>query len=136
MRKKTNILWLSVVLCCQHSLLSAMKTDEKVQTEAFVRFQIDTALLKAAEDGETEKVKRLIAAKANVDVQDGAGWTPSHWAAYAGHKVIWDVLIAAGAQQDIKDVNGMTPKQYAESRKLRAERRKVFLEQEQKTVNV
>jgi uncharacterized protein len=71
---------------------------------------LDSQLVQAARNGETETVKRLIAQGANVNtVHRITGWTPltaaSHWA----HPETVGVLLRAGANPNARDLHGGTP---------------------------
>ena len=68
-----------------------------------------TALHYAANDGDMEAVKALLASGSNPDAQDSQGWSPLHFAAQASSGVVTKSLLAAGATADLRDSNGNTP---------------------------
>ncbi len=63
--------------------------------------EVDKELLDAAHDGDLEAAKKALADGGNVEIVDGRGMKPIHWAALRGHKEIVDALLEKGA-----DVNG------------------------------
>lgn len=62
----------------------------------------------AAREGHLEIVQMLLAAGADVNVQDGQGWTPLHVAARNGHREMVQALIAVGADRTIRNRDGHT----------------------------
>ena len=63
----------------------------------------------AAERGDLDEVKRLIAEGANLNaIDDKLGGTPLHYAALRGHKAIAELLIAKGADVNASDHLGTT----------------------------
>jgi ankyrin repeat protein len=66
-------------------------------------------LYRAARLGKIEIAQMLIAAKADLNVQDEKGWTPLHWAAKFGRVEIARMLIYAGADVNVQDEEGDTP---------------------------
>jgi len=63
----------------------------------------------AACDSNFAAVERLVAAGADVNLQDKRGWAPLHFAAQARSQEITKYLIAHGAIVDLEDANGNTP---------------------------
>ena len=49
-----------------------------------------------------------------MNIQDKRGFTPMHYAAYAGHERIVGLLLARMDSLDIKAINGITPYQCAQ----------------------
>jgi ankyrin repeat protein len=73
------------------------------------RVQRNAELLKAATEGNMETVNRLLAAGANIDIQDEHKQTPLFIAAWKGHIAIVERLLAAGANVDVQDENTQSP---------------------------
>src|ERR1700733_2777811 len=66
--------------------------------------------LKAAGDGDLEKVKTLLKDKPKLVLsKDAAGSTALHWAMYAGHKDVVELLLANNAPVNARDNDGETP---------------------------
>ncbi len=72
-----------------------------------------TPLHLAAEKGETEKVRELIKAGAEIEAQNKYGSTPLHEAAWRGQTETALALIKAGAEIEAQDSVGQTPLHYA-----------------------
>ena len=66
-------------------------------------------LHQAAKNDEFQRLKILIDANANIDVQDQDGASPLHLASYMGHSKIVELLIKSGAKIDGEDDEGATP---------------------------
>jgi ankyrin repeat protein len=73
----------------------------------------DSMLYEAASDGDIERVRRLLAAGAPVDMRDGARRTPLLLATQADHVEVAKLLIEAGADVNAKDTIRDTPFLYA-----------------------
>jgi ankyrin repeat protein len=71
------------------------------------------SIVVAVELGNIEAVKQHLNDGTEVNVKDGTGRTPLHWAAIEGHKEIAELLIAAGADLNAKDKYGNTPLDWA-----------------------
>jgi hypothetical protein len=73
----------------------------------------DEALLKATEpwssNGELEKAQKALKNGANVNIQDGYGYTPLHYASWHGHDAIVSLLLENDADVNIQDKWGCTP---------------------------
>jgi len=69
----------------------------------------DSAVAKAAKSGDLAAVRKLITAKADVNVADNDGSTALLWAAYASDMEMTRALIAAGAKPDKANQYGVTP---------------------------
>ena len=59
----------------------------------------EPSLIRAAKEGDTETVKTLLAAGADVHAKDRDGWTALMFAAVKGHTDIVRVLRQAGARE-------------------------------------
>ena len=62
----------------------------------------DISILVAAYDGNIEAVKQHLAAGTDVNVKDGIGVTPLHFAVLGGHKELAELLIANGADVNLR----------------------------------
>lgn len=62
-----------------------------------------TGLHRAAADGDTAAIARLLAAGADVAVRDGRGRTPLHVATFAGEHAVMRTLVVAGADPNALD---------------------------------
>ena len=71
--------------------------------------EIEENLLSAAEDGNTQVLKSLLASGATVDDRDECRFTPLMKAALNGHVEIVDRLLAFGAEVEAMDKAGYTP---------------------------
>ncbi|UKZ49434.1 hypothetical protein TrVGV298_003681 [Trichoderma virens] len=68
-----------------------------------------TGLMVASHYGHRGVVKLLLEKGANVNAQDGGGWTPLSWAADGGHEAVVKLLLKKGAKVDAQDRYGQTP---------------------------
>ncbi len=68
-----------------------------------------STLHEAASMGQMDLLESLLAAHADINGQDGLGWTPLHWAAEADRPNIVKRLINAGANVNVRDTGGSTP---------------------------
>ncbi|XP_013865716.1 cortactin-binding protein 2, partial [Austrofundulus limnaeus] len=68
-----------------------------------------SALLAAAQNGQTECVKLLLSSGLPADVSDENGFTSLHLAAAHGHSSCVETLLAAGAAVDLVASGGQTP---------------------------
>jgi ankyrin repeat protein len=74
-----------------------------------VRGAGDSPVTKAVKAGDLAAVRKLVAARADVNVTSGDGSTPLLWAAHKSDTEIARVLIAAGAKFDVPNNYGVTP---------------------------
>ena len=74
----------------------------------------ETPLTSAAQDGDFEQVRRLLASGMSVDETGGYGFTPLIWAARGGHVSVIRELLKHGANPELRaGVNGWTPLMHA-----------------------
>jgi len=76
--------------------------------------EVQTKLLRAAEEGNLKQVRKFIAAGYDVDEQNGLGFTPLHLAIAHSRVDIVRELISAGASLELQDVSGRNPIAFAE----------------------
>lgn len=76
---------------------------------------LELELFNSVENGEAEKVKKLIEARAYIEARDLYDYTPLHRAAIAGHEVVVKLLLDAGADKYARVPGGThkTPMNYA-----------------------
>lgn len=74
-------------------------------------YEPDTALTVAAERGDADQVKKLIAAGVDLNERDKSGYTALIWAARNGNAEVAKALIEARADMNVRDcaANGWTP---------------------------
>jgi ankyrin repeat protein len=95
---------------------STIIPSTKLMIERVQQAKNTKSLFEAAEKGNVEQVKRLIANGANVNVTADAHpvkWTPLIAAASGGHAQVVKVLLANGAEVNATDSYGFTPLYYA-----------------------
>ncbi|MFH1254660.1 MAG: ankyrin repeat domain-containing protein [bacterium] len=86
--------------------------EETPQVDFFANAKITLHL--AARRGDISAVERLIHEKAPVNIPDGYGMAPLHWAAWTGCKEIVEILLKAGANCNQPcTANGMTALHFA-----------------------
>ena len=71
--------------------------------------ELETALIKAAENGHLNAVQVLLENKAVISVRNRLGWTALHQAAFYGHAKIVEAMIEHGGDVDIKNGQQETP---------------------------
>ncbi len=76
-------------------------------------YDIETALIAAAETGNTDIVQALLKAGADPNAPGARGLTPLMEAAFDGHGPAFDILLAAGASLDTEATNGYNAFDYA-----------------------
>jgi hypothetical protein len=76
----------------------------------------DTALAGAVQHGNGPTIHALLAAGADVDDKDGAGWTPLFDAALTGNSEIVEALLSAGADVNMRTPSGWTALKEAQMR--------------------
>jgi ankyrin repeat protein len=76
-------------------------------------------IFEASRTGNVARVSELIAARADVNVQDWSGMTPLHRAVFAGHQDIVSLLLNAGANPNLQNEEGDVPLYLAVSKDLK-----------------
>jgi ankyrin repeat protein len=76
----------------------------------------DTALARAAQDGNEPTIHALLEAGAHVGDRDGAGWTPLFNVALRGDRDILEALLSAGADVNARTSTGWTALKEAQLR--------------------
>ncbi|WP_082347116.1 ankyrin repeat domain-containing protein [Bacillus sp. FJAT-18017] len=110
-----NAKWAPILLCCILFLQGCVTSNENqpIEEKKQMTNDIDTQLLQAAENQETETVEMLIEAGANINVQNEQGQTPTMIAAYHNDVETAKVLIKAGADVNKQDDMKNNPFLYA-----------------------
>jgi uncharacterized protein len=76
---------------------------------AVVRAAGDSSITKAVKAGDLAAVRKLVAARADVNTVSGDGSTPLLWATHRSDAEMVRVLLAAGAKPDVANNYGITP---------------------------
>ncbi len=96
--RKSKLLWLILV-----ALLLPLGCTKKLD-------RMTVPLHRAAEEGNLELVRSLIAGGAEINAKDDwDGGTPLHKATAQGHRDVAEILVANGADLEAKDDEGETP---------------------------
>lgn len=82
--------------------------QETYRTRGPMDFSDELKLMEAAKMGRLEEVKLLIEEGVDIRIQDAAGYTPMHWAAYKGHLDVLQYLAEQGADVNDKDLKSNT----------------------------
>lgn len=93
--------WLPAILAL--TLLAGSGCGKKKESRP------ESELLRAAAEGDTQKVQSLAASGVSMDATDSRGRTPLHNAAERGHLEVVRLLIRCGASVDVRDGDGRTP---------------------------
>ena len=70
---------------------------------------ISKKLLQASQAGNIRQVMEILAEGADVNVRDGNGYTPLHWAVQEGYVGLAKLLMAKRANPNSADNEGFTP---------------------------
>lgn len=68
-----------------------------------------TCLHQAVRDGDSAKIRSLLAGGADVNEKDWLGYTPLHWSVYFGYRDFAGILISEGADTQVRSDSGQTP---------------------------
>ncbi|MBS0606227.1 MAG: ankyrin repeat domain-containing protein [Verrucomicrobia bacterium] len=90
-------------------LQQARQKNILLNVDAKMPYFLTTPLHLACGSGDSELVRLLIEAKANINDQDKDGDTPLHGACQSGHLQVAELLIKVGADISIKGEYGYTP---------------------------
>lgn len=85
------------------------KGAETNRTIAIILKTGSTPLHEAAEKGETQRIKALIARGDDINALDNRGFTPLHCSVKNGHKDAVELLVSRGANINAMDDMGITP---------------------------
>ncbi|XP_046984093.1 serine/threonine-protein phosphatase 6 regulatory ankyrin repeat subunit B-like [Schistocerca americana] len=97
----------SLVAAASSKLRSASKDDDEMLAEE---------LIEAAEDGDEQEVRKLIAAGAPLNAKDDSGDSALHCAVLEGHVEVVRCLVYEGANVNIRNSIRQTPLHYASFR--------------------
>jgi len=75
------------------------------------------SLLSAASSGDLQELKTLLDRGADVEAQDGNGWTALHWAAQNNHPDVVKELLDRGANMEAQNNDGWTANDLAATEK-------------------
>ncbi|MCX6773825.1 MAG: ankyrin repeat domain-containing protein [Candidatus Micrarchaeota archaeon] len=70
--------------------------------------RLNLRFIKAAEDGNMDKVRRLLKAGADIDAMDNDGWSALMHAAYGKNAGLFNFLLGKGADIKLTDAEGRT----------------------------
>jgi ankyrin repeat protein len=106
--------WPSALIVTRNSpLLVVLNTyyrySYRPKKERMNRSSVDEELIEAADENDVSEVRRLLSVGADVNVKDGGGRTPLHWASTNGHVQVLKELVEHGADIEAKDRYGDTP---------------------------
>lgn len=102
------------LLTMRHKILTAffvlVTVVLQIYTPAYADKAQDNALFSAAQKGDVDEVKRLLAAGVKINAESRAGEQALHYAAHYGNNVeLVKVLLAAGAKVDTINKDGYQP---------------------------
>ena len=89
-----------------HSAMAQLLLDFDADIDALHSFYRKPALTAAGHRGHLGTVRVLLEAGANVNIQDGSGKTPLHYAARDGHGEIVRLLLDRKAKKELRDRGG------------------------------
>lgn len=98
-----------------HREFVALLLENSAKLELKAGAQEMTPLAMAAFGGHEEIVTDLLAAGADIDATDAAGWTPLHHAVREGDAEVIELLLEAGADPQVVDNDGWSPWEIAKS---------------------
>jgi ankyrin repeat protein len=88
---------------------SAEKIDDPIDIFSYRDSSGDAILHIAAQRGDIDTIKILLAAGLDINMQGDMGYTPLHYAALSKNGEMFDLLQKYGARTDIKDEFGNVP---------------------------
>jgi len=89
----------------ESAILTAVYRGQKAIVNLLVSRGAPMTLCEASAAGEIERVERLLAEGAAVDVYSDDGWTPLHLASFFGHTKIAELLLTSGADVTAHSLN-------------------------------
>jgi len=104
----------------KHNWIPAIKLLLELGVDPNIRAENDThftALIRAAQEGYTDRVEALLEGGAKVDLHSGLGDTALMWASQNGHVQTVKVLLAHGADPNRPGFGGITPLDHAKEHK-------------------
>lgn len=104
-----RVLWVTIILILLCALVSAYSMRHWIMPNEKLDRAGRSPLFYAALEGDTNEVKRLIRAGADVNLQDVNSDTPLHFAAQEQKTEAARLLLEAGADIEAKDRHGNTP---------------------------
>ncbi|SPN96647.1 uncharacterized protein DNG_00168 [Cephalotrichum gorgonifer] len=94
---------------------TSLKPKKRLDVGRFLQKMVtkDKEIIRAASEGDIEKVGKLLGVGVDVNARDQWGWSALSMCAYGGHKAIARLLLDHGADLDNVDVDGDTPPRIA-----------------------
>eukprot|EP00808_Paulinella_micropora_P006456 g79812.t1 len=89
-------------------LRELLEQGQTMETKSEARLVSGQELPKAAEDGNVDRVRELLAQDVDLEARDSSGRTALMNAAWKDHVAVAEALVQAKAALDIKDTNGCT----------------------------
>ena len=109
MRRKVTRLRLGIIALAAAALLAVSCTSAPPPKEL--------TLSDLVTSGDINAIKKFYSNQEQLNMKDGQGLYPLHYAVMRGDAQIAEILIVLGAKPDVKDPAGKTPLRYAVDRK-------------------